>query len=178
MVNRKTYNFQVISILLFLLLSCSVERFPYDKSLLRFRKNYASSSYIKVNGVYLKKFGNDDMSRRAFFPDGYYYYDAISMDSLTKSCVINTNARFIPYGWGVYYFRNDTLIVHRVWGGGRDKFQMFKSEELKAKVLNDTTLLFFWKKNIFNEISQLQDTFHFRKCEQVPSSFNILMRDE
>lgn len=177
MVNIRLHHIKAALLLLLILYSCRTERFPYDKSILLIKKNYSGLYNRIINGVYLEEFGNDDLERQIYFPDGYFYNDVISKDSIIKSCNVNNSARFIPYFWGIYCFRNDTLIVNRVWGG-RDKFQMFKSEELRAKVLNDSTLLFFSRKNIFNQVLTTQDTFCFRRCTEVPSSFNILMKDE
>lgn len=178
MVKSHIWYLLLVLILVFQHNSCTVEKFPYDKSILKHRKNFITSFSIRLNGYYFRKNQNDNIVRY-FFDNGYCFFDGTNNSIDSIDCFpIETRARFIPYGWGVYYLEKDTLIAHRIWGGGRDKFQMFKSEELRAKVLNDSTLLFFSRKNIFNQVLTTQDTFCFRRCTEVPSSFNVLMKDE
>jgi len=178
MVKSNNWYLLVALLLVFQHNSCTVEKFPYDKSILKHRKNFITSFSIRLNGYYLQENQNENIVRY-FFDDGYCSFWSTSITVDTNNCYpIETRIRFIPYFWGVYYLENDTLIAHRIWGGGRDKFQMFKPEELRAKVLNDSTLLFFSRKNIFNQLLTTQDTFCFRQCTEVPSSFNILMKDE
>lgn len=176
MVKIKRSHLITIITLVLLIGSCRVEEFPYDKSILKYRKLYVKSRIIRMNGFYSKK-NLTESEIRYFFDDGYGCFFGTSKDTDSVTCYpIDVRMRFIPYFWGLYYLKNDTLIAYSI-RGGRDEFQMFKSEKLIAKVLNDTTLLFFSRRNIHNEVIQIQDTFHFHECNQVPESFNILMKD-
>ena len=56
-----------------------------------------------------------------------------------------------------------------------DSYTKIKVYEEWAEILDDTTIYFFKNINHKDKDEKLNDTFHFRYCENKPDSTNILM---
>ena len=61
MVKSHNWYLLLVLILVFQHNSCTVEKFPYDKSILKHRKNFKTSFSIRLNGYYFRKNQNDNI---------------------------------------------------------------------------------------------------------------------
>jgi len=114
-----------------------------------------------------------------FFQNGYYYNAGIEEsdinDKLVNCFVIPQGSGEIPYYWGCFIVEDNILKIQTYTA--HLTFGKQKIYERWAEIVNDTTIHFFKHIDVKGKVSSLDETFHFRHCENKPDSTNILMKD-
>ena len=163
--------------------SCAIcEDFPYDSKALTYKNKFVFDNQFKMAGIYTHK----------RYPDkNIYYYMYLFKNGMCchigiedpneeffKDCIeIWPNARNIPYFWGCFIVESNILKVQTYDATSMNKYTKYKVEERWAEIVNDSTLHFFKAIDPEGKSRNLDETFHFRYCENKPDSTNILMTD-
>jgi hypothetical protein len=113
-----------------------------------------------------------------FFQNGSYHATAIGSNEIGVECFqIPNKVREWPYVWGYFIIEDDILKVQTYDPHSMDKYTKYKVMERWAEIVNDTTIHFFKGIDTEGKSSSLNQTFHFRHCENKPDSTNVLMRN-
>ena len=177
MVTRKIIYSLLISTLVS---SCGIFRdeIPFDKKALTYKNQFVFDNQFRMDGMYLRDRGENGYRILYFFQDGYYYADGTLDNIIGTTCFqIYPSARDVPYAWGCFIVEDSILKVQTFGTVRYQPFREYKVIERWAEIVNDTTLHFFKTIDHKGKESGLDETFHFRHCENKPDSTNILMKD-
>ncbi len=166
------------------LLSCSKDRFPFDRTNLTYEGKLIYNDEFRINGLYYHYFYQDGIMYQDrvwityFYIDGTYCrYDVHPSEFLNLPVGdfidIPNGIRKRPYCWGVYIIEGNTIKV-QTYNPSRGK--KFKVEENWATIQNDTTIHFF--KRILPDKTEvaLDEMLYFRNTLLKPDSTNVLMK--
>jgi len=163
--------------------SCGIfsDDLPFDKKALTYKNQFVFDNQFRMNGMYLTYFEKDKYwSLRYFFQNGSYFSVAIDESnsdySFLKCWDIHQREREIPYYWGCFIVEDNILKIQTFDATSLNYSTKYRVKERWAEIVNDTTIHFF-KEIRRGQERELDETFHFRHCENKPDSTNILMRN-
>jgi|GEM_PF-2683021 hypothetical protein len=151
---------------------------------LTYLSRYCTNNILKINGVYLGHISeliqNKSIPYIFFFQNGFVFYGRNKhynnqLDYKILECNIDESLRNIPYHWGCYCVDGDTLKLQLVDSFWQNKHK-YEISERWAKIVNDSTILFFKSFSPSKKTSNLNELYFFKKCEVKPDSTNILMQ--
>jgi len=114
---------------------------------------------------------------RYFFEDGYCSNYGDSIDVINRDCPSIDILRPVPYYWGVFVIKNDTIFIQQV-DTRRGVFEKLKILEDRIAIINDTTLHWFQKIMPDKEVVKMDVWYKFHSCTNKPASTNILMQEK
>ena len=162
--------------------SCGIfsEDIPYDKKALTYKNKFVFNNQFRMDGMYLTYFEKDKYwGLEYFFQNGSYYSVAIdesSSDYNFVGCKDTQKEKDIPYFWG-YFITEDNILKVQIYDATSMNWSTkYRVKERWAEIVNDTTIHFFKEIGSRGNERDLDETFHFRHCENKPDSTNILMK--
>ena len=159
--------------------SCGVfcDELPFDKKALTYKNKFIFDNQFRMDGIYLMERNYGGYAMRYFFQNGSYYAEGTSNEIGLECYQIKAKARELPYAWGCYIIEDNILKVQTYDPTSLNYATKYKLYERWAEIVNDTTIHFFKEIDSGGKERGLDETFHFRYCENKPDSTNILMRD-
>ncbi len=159
--------------LLFQLTSCQRGQYPYDEKGLTNRGKFIYANQIKMDGFFYHKHDMGNTGFRYFFENGYCSNYGVSTDIIIIECPEIDAIRSVPYFWGTFSIKNDTIFIQQV-DSRREIFRKFKIVEDRIAIINDTTLHWFQKILSDKEVVKMDVWYKFHQCAHKPVSTNIL----
>jgi len=157
--------------------TCQTTKSPIDTKNLTYRNKLEFKNQIRIDGYY---FGNTVLTGSIkvkpliyFFQNGFIcnYSQNIS----EPTCTLDDEIRERPFYWGYFVIEKDTLKLQLVDSYWQNK-HMYEISERWARVVNDSTIVFFKSISASKKVSILNETYYFNICKDKPDSTNILMK--
>ncbi len=172
----KTIYKIVLVLLIFSVVQCKKDKFGIDMSKFTYKGKFVFNNQIKMDGYFYRCIGLNDYCIAYFYKDGILYAGGdTNININTTECIlINPKERNIPYGWGFFVIENNILKYQTFLDSG-GLFSDPEPDEFWAEIVNDSTLHFYKHITTNKDVLDMNDTYHFKTCENKPDSMNILM---
>jgi hypothetical protein len=157
--------------------SCNrIEGYPYDKDGFTYKDKFIFDHQFRMSGIYITQDrGKNYYGINYFFQNGLYYNAGMDNTDLNKICFL-IKEREDPRYWGYFIVEKNILKIQVLFLTSLERYNEYKVEERFAKIINDSTIHFYKKITPYNKEIELNETFHFRYCENKPDSTNVLMK--
>ncbi|GAB5465623.1 MAG: hypothetical protein Kapaf2KO_10590 [Candidatus Kapaibacteriales bacterium] len=167
----------IILLLLFSLISCDDEEFPFDESGLTYKGKFVYDNQFLINGMYIEKPISEPNAQVSYFFSNGSYYSAYTENFKESDFCHNIpdGSGDVPYLWGFYIIEGDLIKIQLLDPGSRVRYSEFKVMERWGTIINDSTIQFFKEITTDNKEKDYRKIFSFRECVNKPDSNNILL---